>query len=70
MLLDMQTTEAASQLVRFKEACQMLGMSVDSGAQHARNGTFPVPILIIGKIRKVRRGDIERLVAGEVADGD
>ena len=52
-------------VVRFKQACTELGMSIDSGYAHVRAGTFPVPVVTVGSILKVRRADLDRFLAGD-----
>ena len=65
-------TMSNTPLVRFKEACEdYLGMSIDAGYAAEEAGTFPVEILRIGKIRKCRKVDLQRVVFGDqIARGE
>ena len=56
---------APPRLVPFKDACAALGVSIYTGYEYARAGTFPVPIVRIGSRMKVRRTDLDRFLDGE-----
>lgn len=60
------TNTASPALVRFREACSLLGIHVDTGRKLVREGTFPVPVERIGDHYKVRRADLDRYLAGAV----
>jgi predicted DNA-binding transcriptional regulator AlpA len=60
----MTDTNTAPPFLRFREVCDLLGMSTDSGYAHVRSGTFPVPVVKVGSILKVRRSDVDAFVNG------
>jgi predicted DNA-binding transcriptional regulator AlpA len=51
-------------LVRFKQACEQLDITTDTGYTALRNGTFPVPVVQVGGLLKVRTADLERFLSG------
>lgn len=52
-------------MIRFKEVCELLGMSTDTGYAHVKAGTFPIPVVKVGSILKARRDDVDSFVAGD-----
>jgi excisionase family DNA binding protein len=46
-----------------RETAQRLGISADYAYRLARIGELPVPVLLIGNLKRVRRSDIESLLA-------
>lgn len=54
-------------MVRFRDVCDALGMSIDSGYAHVAAGTFPIPLVKVGAIWKARRVDLERFLYGETS---
>jgi predicted DNA-binding transcriptional regulator AlpA len=59
-----------TKLVRFRSACEQLGMGLTSGYRHLERGTFPVEVIRVGAIWKCRQADITRIVNGPADDCD
>ena len=57
--------------VSIEEACRRLGVGRTLGYELARSGTFPVRVLKIGRLYRVPRAELERLLGerGGVARG-
>jgi predicted DNA-binding transcriptional regulator AlpA len=47
------------------ESCQRLGIGTSTGYYLIARDEFPVPVHIIGGVRKVLQSDLERFLAGE-----
>ena len=47
------------------EACARLGIGTSTGYALAARGEFPVPVVMIGPVRKVLKADLERYLAGD-----
>lgn len=68
MLVRMTTDRAPEKLVRFRDACRELGMGERTGYRHIAENTFPIEVLKIGGIWKVRRSDLDGLLVGKNDD--
>jgi excisionase family DNA binding protein len=58
------TNTALPPFLRFAEVCDLLGISRDTGYALHRAGEFPIPTVLVGKILKCRRADVEAFVYG------
>lgn len=59
------TNTKPSALISFTEACELLGIHVQTGRKALSEGTFPLEVITIGERHKCRRADAERLLAGD-----
>lgn len=62
------THQRTPAFVRFAEACEVLGMSTEGGYKALARGDFPLDAVKIGNLWKVRRADLDALVAGTADD--
>ena len=51
-------------VISLADACRRLDIGTSTGYHLAKAGLFPIPIVTIGKSRKVLKVDIERFLAG------
>lgn len=52
------------ELIPLPEAAKRLGIHPGTGYRLAREGKFPVPVLTVGSIYRVRRAELEAFISG------
>lgn len=63
----MRTSECGTWSIA--EACRLLGIGTSTGYALAARGDFPVPVVMVGPVRKVRKVDLARYLAAEAPTG-
>ena len=67
-LVDETVTELPlPDLLPLPEASKRLGIHPGTGYRLAREGKFPIPVLTVGSIYRVRRAELEAFISGESA---
>ena len=63
----MQITPPAQtdQMMRSRDVAKMLGISVGTVWQYAKNGTLPAGIVLSDKVKVWKRSDIEKFMQGK-----
>lgn len=64
-----RTTTTAPDFYDLNHVANAIGMSRRSVVRHIKAGTFPLPVLTIGKRRVVGRIAFERAIAGDTFAG-
>lgn len=54
-----------SEMVRFSEICQRLGIHANTGYAWLRSGSFPIPVEKLGSHYYARRADVEAFFKSE-----
>jgi predicted DNA-binding transcriptional regulator AlpA len=54
-----------AEFVRVREVFRRLGISDNVGYGMIEDGSFPIPVVTIGAIKKCRSRDVEAFIAGD-----
>lgn len=55
------------ELIPLPDAARRLGIHPGTGYRLAREGKFPIPVLTVGSVYRVRRSELDAFITGDAA---